>query len=357
MNDQPNQNVTPVNANGHNGTSFRALAEGLADNSVHPVLVFGTQASGKTTMLQSLLRYPQLYPDSGISPRLGPTVLGWDPDGANRYMLAEIFYRQTLPNFISGQAAAPTVLTTGMPLFIPVDIEINRKGIARDTARFVFLDGMGEWYQKEGGVRLRSLPEEICYLLSQFSNPISVIFVAPCVMVDRLHNRADVILRDYSHECLAYTMDQYHGIRNKKELDNVLLLYTKWDAIYRPDDPSGHFGAVGPEFFYETVKDWPFALSKFSGLNELRPDAKAIMPYSASWMIDETTMIPQGDYDVIFNKYNRTLWNWLYGNASTAKGRGKIGRQRQTLFEDVVPPITRGKLTYQTVASKLLGLR
>jgi hypothetical protein len=47
------------------------LREELEADSVHPVLVFGTTGSGKKTMLQSLLRYPRIAPDAGITPKLG----------------------------------------------------------------------------------------------------------------------------------------------------------------------------------------------------------------------------------------------------------------------------------------------
>jgi hypothetical protein len=266
-----------------------------------------------------------------------------------------------LTEFIAGNTPLPTTgLTFGQsvpqPLFLPIDLEVRRANRVEETLRFVFLDGMGEWYEKEANrVTLKPLPREILFLLQQLSRPISVIFVAPCVMVDPQRGRDDE-LRNFSHECLEYTMDQYQTERTNGEYDNLLLLYSKWDSLYRPNEREGRFYSGDADAFYETVKSWPYALAKFATLSHIRHDGKSVMPYSAAWMTDDKRILPPGDHSPVFNLFNRTLWNWLYGNAATA-ARGGGFAERPILYEDVSPNGSRQRFGYKSVAKAILWLR
>jgi len=72
------------------------------------------------------------------------------------------------------------------------------------------------------------------------------------------------------------------------------------------------------------------------------------MPYAAVWTKDGKTIIKSQKYARVFTKYNRTLWNWLYGNItepeSTVPGEAPKVAERKVLYADVMLPEYRWNL-------------
>jgi len=65
---------------------------------------------------------------------------------------------------------------------VPIDIEVDGK-----LLRFAFLEGMGEWYEREGNTGpYRKFEPEVSAILELYEFGLSVIFVAPAVAVDSL---------------------------------------------------------------------------------------------------------------------------------------------------------------------------
>jgi hypothetical protein len=217
---------------------------------------------------------------------------------------------------------------------VPIDIEVNGK-----VLKFAFLEGMGEWYEREGvGGPYREFQPEIAAILGLYEFGISIIFVAPTVGTQS-------VARDYSHECLANTMTEYDNIRLDRNRDNILLLLSKWDAVHDPSLLNDSFCDASPSVVSSEIRQWFLVWSKFASLTGLRVNAKTLMPYSAVWTKDGRSIITIKKYARVFEKFNRTLWNWLYGNItefeSTVPGTAPRVLDREILYEDVVPAESR----------------
>ncbi|WP_288583243.1 hypothetical protein [uncultured Methylobacterium sp.] len=298
---------------------------------INPVLVFGTQASGKTVMLQSLFHYLKSNDDTKISLSLGRTI--WMEMHNARNVIEEsgrAFLDNGITAFDDGRLPAATSRLS--PFFIPVDIK--RDGV---TTRYAFMEGMGEWFQREGGTQaggeqhhpFRPFQEILACVLRSFQHGISMIFVAPCI--DGVQNNK----KEYAHECLANAMSEVERIRIDKNRDNLLLLVNKWDAVCPPGEVAGRFSDATAADVLDRIRDWRYVWAKFVSLQGFSPTARAVMPYSAGWIQPDRRIIRSTQYAPIFARYNRTVWNWLYANAGVAFG-GDVA-QRRILYPDVLP--------------------
>ena len=184
----------------------------------------------------------------------------------------------------------------------------------------------------------RQFQPEVDAILKLYEFGISIIFVAPTIDTEG-------VLKDYSHECLAHTMAEYDKVRLDRNRDNVLLLLTKWDATHDPSLLNQKFCDASPTDVSNEIKNWLFVWPKFAGLTGLRVNAKTLMPYSAVWTTDGKSIIKLEKYARVFSKFNRTLWNWLYGNITeselTIPGTAPKVSDRSLIYRDVVLPELR----------------
>ncbi len=318
------------------------LPRELTEREVHPVLIFGTSESGKSVMLQSLLGFAKSR-GPGFTPAFGDSVFPSNyPGKAGRDSNALNFFNNMLEALRAGKLAPRTQITEG-PFFLPIDI---KPPLHRQPLRLAFLESMGEWYQRDGAEGpYKDMRWEVASILETFEKPISVIFVAPTVGVPT-HSR------EYSNLCLANAMAQYNKLRIAKQRDNLLFLASKWDAICNPDDPHANFSDATAMQAVDRVRDWT-SWTQFLNIDGLRPGAKVFTPYSAARVNRNGVMTVGGQYAEVFEQYNRTIWNWLYGNMTE---RPFSTRERPILFEDVVPRPATSISLYQKAAGSLLFL-
>ena len=283
------------------------LVQNLRDNQIHPVLVFGTTAAGKTTALYSLIFYACQNPNSKMQISLGKSVFPKDyPEAGERYKDAEDFFNNGVTSFARAELPKPTQKSA--PFFIPIDIEVDGK-----VRKFAFLEGMGEWYERESAEGpYRQFQPEVDAILKLYEFGISIIFVAPTIDTQSVQ-------KGYSHQCLAHTMAEYNEVRLDRNRDNILLLLTKWDATHDPSLLNQKFCDASPTDVSNEIKNWLLVWPKFAGLTGLRVNAKTLMPYSAVWTTDGKSIIRLEKYARVFSKFNRTLWNWLYGNITESR--------------------------------------
>ena len=74
----------------------------------------------------------------------------------------------------------------------------------------------------------------------------------------------------------------------------------------------------------------------------------ALTPYSAGWIKENGMFIRDIKYQLVFDKFNRTVWNWIYGNV-TAAASSNIPPVRETLYEDVKLPTPKRPSLYQSL--------
>ena len=60
-------------------------------------------------------------------------------------------------------------------------------------------------------------------------------------------------------------------------------------------------------------------------------------------------------YQLVFDKFNRTVWNWIYGNV-TAAASSNIPPVRETLYEDVKLPTPKRPSLYQSLIKTSLWI-
>ena len=305
------------------------LVSSLETEKVHPVLIFGTHGSGKTVMILSLLHYARQNIRANMSISLGNPVFPPNFPFANeRHRDAEQFYHDLTVEFANRERPPGTKKI--VPFFVPIDIEVDGRRF-----RFAFLEGNGEWYEKDD-VSYRQFKDEIVGILGSFTAPVSVVFVAPTVAPTRDENAPqDRRGRDYSHECLAHCVAQYAQRRIATSRDNLLLLVSKWDALHEPGRTYRHFSDASVADVLREIEGWQFIWQAFGNLAGPR---RAILPYSAAWINAAGFILRDERYQPIFDKFNRTLWNWLYGNVTEATS-DQVPPVRKVLYKDVrLPP-------------------
>jgi hypothetical protein len=319
--------MTPASAELWNGgyardlaQTFNAEAENhLYQGPLHPVLIFGTSQSGKSLALASLLNYMRQSSNSWINPRLmdfNYPKSCLNPDDLNRW--ARELYEGEVGIFKKNPQAKVVPTRKPDPFFVPVQATFLRNGIQSEgraeVARFVFLEINGEWLDLgDDEYTFPPLRPEIAAILEHFNRPLSAIFVAPSAGDEVLDH--DRVAR--SHQCLAHYMGEFSERRKASAHgDNLLLLATKWDAKYPPDavaDPT-HFYAPPAQTVIEALGRFGFSWPAFKTMAKVSGDARAVMPYAATW-IRNGKRTDEARFTPVFERFNRTIWDWLYGNA------------------------------------------
>jgi len=323
------------------------LIRHLTQHDIHPVLVFGTTASGKTTALHSLLNYAERDEHAHIEFGLAADAFPTDyPNAKIRQEDAKAFLNASVKAFAAEQL--PPATQKAYPFFVPLGVTFRKPDAPELKANLAFLEGNGEWYEKQpSGTGYKPLPDEVEAIISLFTRPVSAIFVAPCDF------RGDKDLHAYSQECLTNVMEQYRTKRVNKSRDRLLFLVTKWDATHSPDDPAAHFSDATPVRILETVGAWS-SWVKFRSLSGF--GQKNIMPYAAGW-IRNNTIVEQGRYSEIFNQFNRTVWDWIYGNLLTDRPDAGSVNYPAHLYEDVAVDNAPAPGFYQSLTKIALWMK
>jgi hypothetical protein len=310
------------------------LGRSMYEESIHPVLIFGTSESGKSTMLLSLLNYGEQSNKLAAHVSDEPILPQGHPDRKKYHSEAQAFFVQEINKFRMGELAHLTQRAD--PLFIPIDVQGEGPRI-----RFAFLEGDGEWYTRQPVVdpsNFQPMPElkrPIAQILNSYPGGISMIFVAPTFKA----NPAKPI--EHAWSSLTALMRIIAEKRAKvSPADNLLLMLSMWDGRNSPGDPNGQFyGATSEAALSALGGTNSNVWAAFTLLMATTGGSKAMMPYSAAW-INNKIVLNNSQHKPTFERFNETVWNWLYGNAcqslsaSPSNGAGV----RSTLFPDVVAP-------------------
>jgi len=341
------------------------LEKQLQRDEYHPVLIFGTISSGKSAFLQSMIYYGATAPDAGFLVTKGENIYPADyPDQASLYSRFIDFFenevikqrsdgRYPMRTDVAGHYLLPVVLK-------PLNAELP-------IQKFVYLEGSGEVMNPEKGKaadgvgQYPQVTELALDFIKHYESPLSVIFIAPS------HIKAGIeVSRATSGRCLSDCMRQYFALRPEsyQYKDNLCLMITKWDRLCQALS-----GSQGGQLYkydrslvedaypkvLDTVLEWDDLWTSFT----VQPDyrgSRFLMPYSSGVDIDgriELKHAQQADFDY----FNRTVWNWLYGNATALYKRSERAR-RKVLCPDTVAftPRTFGlieKYSVRFVASKV----
>lgn len=310
------------------------LARAIGEGKYYPVVLFGTNNSGKTSLLLSLFASLTADPRLSVGISLGDSILGGSAVGRQLHRDAtDTFYVKTAA-FVAGEKILATKV--GLPFFIPVEL---RPEEGKPPVRFAFLESNGEWYREERapnqpiGSMERLFPKlrsEIEQFIAQYQGGISFLYLLPYTQldVDSVHDVArDADEMQNASFAISGVLREYDTIRmNYRADDHHLMLVTKWDA-HSTRDPNR---AEGIEEDRAALHDFGLrkygpALATFQGLN-LRPSQRMLNSYCAGIINSRGLLQLRHDDDVraAVDAYPIRLWTWLYRNALEARGERPI---------------------------------
>lgn len=318
----------------------RDLAIAMQEEGYHPVVLFGTNNSGKTSILMSLFSTLSVEPKLETGLTLCDPILGSRTDIAKHlHREAQHLFEIKTEAFLSGEKIPVT--RTSLPFFVPVEF---RPPDDRPPMKFAFLESNGEWYRPlvSDGTSLSDteklypdLRKEIEDFIAHYQHGITFIYTAP-VTQGEVYAEADKTFDTdeirYASMAIRGVLKTYDSIRaNGRSDDRHLMLVTKWDAISaREADRAGGIEEDREKVLEFCNRRYNQALSAFQGLN-LRTDQKRINAYCAG-MINKNGLISiSGDEAVsnIIASYPVRLWEFLYKNALETSGYEAISPFRQ----------------------------
>jgi hypothetical protein len=335
----------------------RLIAEQLEQHGYHPVIIFGSSNSGKSSLLGSLFSYFQIESTKSIGIFLGEAFLpSTNPYGKWALEESKSFFYKGVQEFLRGTAHVAT--RTQYPFFIPVRIvPLNKPEI-----KMAFLESNGEWYRPKPDTAsyFQDLREEINSVLMHYQRGISFIHIAPYTQVDSALNQPDheELNRqeiDYADSALVGAINAYESIRGFKKDDAHLFLMTKWDEYCKKRGESSiEEGLMHVDIseLEDTIKT--SYLRGFTAFNNIKIDIsqKYQMNYCSGIMRGREVVRPNQENREILNRYPMTVWNWLYKNATRCNP--DIG-----IPETLIPqpkPIKKTLYDYMTlVIDKIIG--
>lgn len=318
-------------SSGELSTLGRELAHAMQEEGYHPVVLFGTNNSGKTSILMSLFATLSVDPQLETGLSLCDPILGTRTDIA-KYLHKEARHTFEIKTeaFLAGEKIPKT--STTLPFFIPVEF---RPPDGRAAVKFAFLESNGEWYRPliSDGTSLSDteqlypdLRKEIEDFIASYQQGMTFIYAAP-VTQGEVYTQADKTFDTdeirYASMAIRGVLKSYDSIRaNGRTNDKHLMLVTKWDAMSARDADR----AAGIEEDRDAViefcsRKYNQALTQFQGLN-LRPEQKRINAYCAG-MINKSGLIRAAADDAVTGviaSYPVRLWEFLYKNALEAAG-------------------------------------
>ncbi|CAN4276807.1 hypothetical protein MCEMSEM29_01932 [Methylophilaceae bacterium] len=312
------------------------LAEEMEAQGYHPVIIFGSANSGKSTLLGSLFSYFQIDPTKGVGIYLGEPLLPVStPQGRDAKDLAESFFYQSIQEFLDGNGHARTRARN--PFFIPIIIRPQDL----PEIRFAFMESNGEWYapKKDTGKYFPELKEEINSILQHYQKGASFIHLAPFTQIDAWttnNEEHDVDKEQINNASLALVgaFNSYERLRVFKNDDSHMFLITKWDATGK-DELSERLEFVAVEDVEAVAAN--IYTKGFAAFNNLKLDIwqKSLMQYSSGIMSGRSIIRASPELKPILHRYPQTMWNWLYGNAT--RNNQEIGKAI-VLLPKPIPP-------------------
>lgn len=318
----------------------RDLANAMLEEGYHPVVLFGTNNSGKTSILMSL------FATLSVEPQLETGLSLCDPILGSRTDIARMLHREAQHTFeikteafLAGEKIPKT--STSLPFFIPVEF---RPPEGRPAVKFAFLESNGEWYRplisdgkslSETEQLYPELRKEIEDFIASYQQGITFIYTAP-VTQGEVYAQSDKAFDTdeirYASLAIRGVLKSYDSIRaNGRADDKHLMLVTKWDAISAREADR----AIGIEEDRGAViefcnRKYNQALAAFQGLN-LRTEQKRINAYCAG-MINKTGLIsvsPDDAVSKVIASYPVRLWDFLYRNALETSGKQPMSPFKQ----------------------------
>lgn len=306
------------------------LARSMQDDGYHPVILFGTNYSGKTSVLLSL------FSTLMTEPRLNTGLVLCDPILGTATNVSRELHREAVHTFevktqafIEGDKIPKT--NVPLPFFIPVEM----RPLEKQSVRLAFLESNGEWYRplRNRGASLSStdrlypgLRGEIEDFIASFQGAITFLYLIPYTQSEvysEKDNKVDNEEVQSASLAIAGVLRAYDKIRaNHRGSDRHLMLVTKWDAhTAREADRADGLVEDRRDVLDFANRRYAQAVSAFKGLNATR-DQMQMNAYCAGMINERGLLQLKHDDDVrhVIAGYPIRLWTYLYQNALLAAG-------------------------------------
>lgn len=305
------------------------LARAMQDGNYHPVVLFGTNFSGKTSLLMSL------FASLAAEPKLEAGLALCDPILGSGSRIGRLLHEDAVHTFdvktqafLEGEQILKTAVS--LPFFIPVEF----RPAGKPSVRFAFLESNGEWYRplrdrttKWNDVKQAypGLRAEIEDFISNFQGPITFLYLLPYTQTDVYADKDNPLDSDEigsASLAIKGVIQSYDKIRaTHRGEDFHLMLVTKWDAhnIRDPDRASAveEDRAALIDFCNQRYGQ---ALAAFQGL-EIDAGHRSLNAYCAGIMGTKGRLHLKSDDELtaVVLGYPIRLWRWLYRNALHAE--------------------------------------
>lgn len=343
---QPSGRQTGITSGGRRA-AVPSMSKRLEDDDRHPVLIFGSSQSGKSTMILSFINAIEKAGrdgSTGVHVSFGRSFYATRDQRAEDQMAdARRFYDVATHFFISDQQKAAAT-QVAIPFFLPLDLHKRQDG-ARPV-RLAILDGRGEWYlpnyaEDGASFTFQNFDKDIVDVLRNYTRGISIICVAPFSHSDSdLHDTTD------ADAGLMNALDRYHELRPDayRSQDSLLFLLSKWDQEAMPQSDQRFQSASGVDIVRIVEQRFARSWDRFRSL-PIGPadwDRRSFMQYSSCQFIDGVPRI-QSHLADSYHRYPRTVVNWMYGNARRFERvtDEAVERLQEALFADVAPEGSR----------------
>lgn len=326
-----------------------SLADHLERTGRHPVVIFGIGSAGKTTLLMSLVQ--AINRSNEVNIFLGEPILPEEDSRAEQsHEQAITFFEHDAQAFALGEPVPPTRLDD--PYFIPVDIIHKRNG---RVVRLALLEGKGEWYAPITGVKKGSMfqkfKRDLADLLELYGESITVLWVAPFAIGTGKK-------RDTRNSDLGLTgaINNYRKHRTAIGQDYHLFLLNKWDCYAPPLQDNPQFSVVTDTLVDDLIGElYPNAWPNYEALSLQTTGRRFFMQYASGHIVGDQVRVPPQRHRSAFDRYPRTVWNWLYGNATQTEVGAAGARTRETLFPDVLPRPARREPFWEKLSRMILS--
>jgi hypothetical protein len=291
------------------------LATLFKDNNVHPVFIFGSKGSGKTSLLASLFRYIQLSVDSHAAISLIDDIFpATDEKWRKHATWARDVYYKKVNDSIDSMAPAATLEPS--PFFVPVKLKLK----TGKEAKFAFLEGRGEWYMPDESAEVPFKPFKglLQGVLQQFNGKASVVYVAPFTTggyarTDAAEGSRSADLRK-SDLGLVGAINEYISLRRAHfHQDNHLFLMTKWDIFCRGIAGGSFYSPHSDEIQEVFSERFELAWTRFQNLEVSGVNQNKTYSAYCAGVIDGLSIQRAAQEDVaVIDRYPRRIWDWLY---------------------------------------------
>lgn len=294
------------------------LAQELMSKGYHPVMIFGTRASGKSSLLASLFHYLLSDSSSPAIAVLGEWIVPIDTSyGQSVADAATHFFNHVVQSFYDGVAAPST--RDDFPYYIPIILRPNN---GQPEIRLAILESRGEWYHidKSSKDLFPKLREEVADVYRNYPSSISVLLIAPYVIgeaySDNESSELSVTEMRESDTALLGALQAYQMERHHREYDKYLFILTKWDAHTRSINVKNFVNPPRGLVEHLITERFPRSWTLFRAMQSGMPMS---MQYSAGLMSGTERIDIPLRHQPIMQKFPKALWGWLYSNATNGK--------------------------------------